>query len=197
MKRFFFIDYENVDTKGLDGLSSLKSNDAVYFFYSEHHSRMNFGLHKRITESSSNFEYRKIKVTGKDALDEELKTELEELISIDQRAHYNIISKDKGYDNFVSQQKKNKIIINRCSDIVKANRIALEDVEKIVYRRLVENKNNNNRFYSLENGEIKKIAKLIISSDAKSELNRGLQQLFYNEDVKYIFTRIRDLTYNM
>ena len=30
MERIFFVDYENVDTGGLDGLGKLTRNDAVY-----------------------------------------------------------------------------------------------------------------------------------------------------------------------
>ena len=46
MKRVFFVDYENVDTNGLDGLTRLSSQDEVYIYYSEAHSRMSFGLHR-------------------------------------------------------------------------------------------------------------------------------------------------------
>ena len=38
MRRVFFVDYENVDTNGLDGLSRLTSQDQVYIYYSEAHT---------------------------------------------------------------------------------------------------------------------------------------------------------------
>ena len=103
MKRVFFVDYENVDTNGLDGLSRLTSQDQIYIYYSEAHSRMSFGLHRRICESKSEFIYRKIKDKSKNALDNELMREAESVIS-DKNADYYIISDDKGYRGFVKKK---------------------------------------------------------------------------------------------
>ena len=42
-----------------------------------------------------------------------------------------------------------------------------------------------------------KIARWIMDSNSKQELNNHLQEMFQNKEVKYIFTRLRDLTYNL
>lgn len=105
MERIFFVDYENVDTSGLDGLTRLTGNDKVYIYYSERHSRMTFGLHRRLMETKAGIEYRKIQDASKNALDNELMREADGIIA-DKRADYYIISKDKGYESFI-QKKKN------------------------------------------------------------------------------------------
>lgn len=193
MERVFFIDYENVDTAGLDGLGRLNSNDTVYIYYSEKHSRMTFGLHRRITESPASFQYRKIKGNTKNYLDNELMKEAGKFIS-DTRADYYIISKDKGYESFVKEKKKAGFRTFLLVDIKMCNEVKLDWLRSTVKNRLVK---DSKAKYNLTDEQISKIAKWILEANNKSELNNHLQELFYNDDVKYIFTRLRDLTYNL
>ena len=193
MKRVFFIDYENVDTNGLDGLSRLTSQDQVYIFYSEAHSRMSFGLHRRICESKSEFIYRKIKDKSKNALDNELMREAEMVID-DYKVDYYIISSDKGYSSFVEEKVQSGYKVNQFSVILETNRQKKDELKNLIRYRL---KNNKNYPLEVSEDEIDKIASMIMKADNKSELNLGLQQMFYNKDVKYIFSRIKDITYNM
>ena len=193
MKRVYFIDYENVDTTGLDGLSGLTSQDQVYIYYSEAHSRMSFGLHRRICESKSEFIYRKIKDKSKNALDNELMREAETVID-DYKVDYYIISSDKGYSSFVEEKVQSGYKVNQFSVILETNRQKKDELKNIIRYRL---KNNKNYPLEVSEDEIDKIASMIMKANNKSELNLGLQQMFYNKDVKYIFSRIKDITYNM
>lgn len=193
MKRVFFVDYENVDTKGLDGLSRLSSNDIVFIYYSEKHSRMSFGLHRRICESSATFFYRKIKDFSKNALDYELIGEAEDVVT-ETRVNYYIISNDKGYQDFIDRKSYEGYNVELCSNIVETNENKLEDLKKVIKKRLVYDKRKP---YRLTEERVTRIAKLIMNSKDKQELNRGLQQIFYNEDVKYVFSRLKDITYDM
>ena len=193
MKRIFFVDYENVDTNGLDGLTRLTSQDKVYIYYSESHSRMTFGLHRRICESNAEFLYRKIKDSTKNALDNELMREAEDEIS-DKSADYYIISKDNGYRGFVKKKVLAGYKVDIFSTISETNRNKKESLKQIIRDRLVSDQYYK---FNLDDGEIDRIASMIMNADNKSELNRSLQQMFYNEDVKYIFSRLKDITYNM
>ena len=193
MKRVFFVDYENVDTNGLDGLTRLTSQDQVYIYYSEAHSRMSFGLHRRICESKSEFLYRKIKDTSKNALDNELMREAEDRIN-DRNADYYIISKDKGYHKFVTQKVLAGFKVDMYPTISETNKSKKDELKKTIKHRLVSDKKSA---YKLDENDIDRIASMIMNADDKSELNRSLQQMFYNEDVKYIFSRLKDITYNM
>lgn len=193
MRRVFFIDYENVDTNGLDGLTRLTSQDQVYIYYSEAHSRMTFGLHRRICESKSEFFYRKIKDSSKNALDNELMREAEKEIE-DKNADYYIISKDNDYRKFVAQKVLAGYKVDMFPTISETNISKKDELKKIIKARLVS---DNKYSFSLDESDIDRIASMIMNADDKSELNRSLQNMFYNKDVKYIFSRLKDITYNM
>ena len=196
MERVFFVDYENVDTGGLDGLSRLTGNDTVYIYYSEQHSRMTFGLHRRIMESKSEFIYIKIKETGKNALDSILMDEADKIIS-DKRADYYIISKDKDYESFVEDKKKNGYRVFLLPNINECNKVKLAWLQKIVRKRLVEEDRPEHRRYEMTDEEIEQVARWIMDSNSKQELNNHLQEMFKTKEIHYIFTRLQDLTYNL
>lgn len=193
MKRVFFIDYENVDTNGLDGLTRLTSQDHVYIYYSEAHSRMSFGLHRRICESNSQFFYRKVKDNSKNALDNELMREANTVVN-EKNTDYYIISNDKGYSSFVKKKVIDGYKIDQFATISETNKDKKEALKKTIKSRLVDDKKSG---YKLNDTDLERIASMIMNADDKQELNRSLQQMFYNEDVKYIFSRIKDITYNM
>ena len=193
MRRVFFVDYEKVDTNGLDGLSRLTSQDQIYIYYSEAHSRMSFGLHRRICESKSEFIYRKIKDKSKNALDNELMREAENVIC-DKNADYYIISEDKGYSSFVKKKVVSGFKVDQYPTISETNKKKKDDLKKTIKARLVSDKKQS---YKLDENDIERIASMIMNAEDKSELNRSLQQMFYSEDVKYIFSRLKDITYNM
>lgn len=202
--RYFFIDYENVDTEGLNGLTKLTNYDTVFIFYSDRHSRMTFGLHRRIEEAMKqevHFEYRKVKrpdSSKKQVLDQALMEEINYIIgrSADSiKNDYYIISKDTNYDNFINDWNKLGYNLNRMLTISEGNSKKQKYLEHIIRARLVNDQNGES--FNLTQEEITEIANFIISSKNKQELNRHLQTMFYNQDVKYIFTRLRDITRDM
>lgn len=193
MERIFLIDYENVDTAGLDGVSSLTKNDKIYLFYSEKHSRLTFGLHRRIMNSTSSFYYRKIKDTNqKNALDNELIKELEAIVQ--PKSDYYIISRDKGYKNKIEELIKKGYKISIYSDIKSSNLSKRKELESKVKKRLTKDKKRN---FDLDEDDIKQIVSWILHSDTKTELNNYLKKMFYDDQVSYILTRLNDITYNM
>lgn len=195
--RCFLIDYENVDTPGLDGLSKLKNGDQVYIFYSEKHSRLTFGLHRRINElreKGVSFYYHKTISNEKNALDYELISQLENILPDDSKASYYIISNDKGYKKYINNWNKKGYDVSLFSNISEGNMDKKAELEYKIKSRLVRDKRNP---FELSNKEIACIANFIMSCDNKNQLNESLQTMFYNQDVKYIFTRIKDITYDM
>ena len=196
MERIFFVDYENVDTGGLDGLGKLTRNDAVYIYYSEKHSRMTFGLHRRIMESEADFYYTKIRDNSKNALDNVLMKDADGIIS-DKRADYYIISKDKGYESYVNSIKKKGYRIFLLPDIKACNEVKFIWLKHTIKNRLVEDNRAHTRRYELSDDDIEKVARWIMDSNTKRELNNHLQDMFETKEVKYILTRFRDLTYNL
>lgn len=202
--RYFFVDYENVDTEGLNGLTKLTSRDTVFIFYSERHSRMTFGLHRRIMEAMErnvHFEYRKVKrpdPSEKQVVDQALMEEVDLILNNSKsnlKNDYYIISKDSDYDPFVNDWNRQGFNINRFLTISKGNIEKKEKLEHIIRARLVDDRKGKS--FNLTQDDISKIADFIMSSNNKSQLNRYLQTMFYNQDVKYIFTRLKDITFDM
>ena len=79
--RVFLVDYENVKTQGLNGISKLTESDTVCIFYSENADNMTFGLHRRLMETKANVQYQKVEVGYKNALDFQLSSYLGYVIS--------------------------------------------------------------------------------------------------------------------
>ena len=124
----YLIDYENVNTDGLNGISRLSAEDTVIIFYSENADRMTFGLHRRLNESKATIDIRKVDVGGSNALDFQLGTYLGYLIALNREEQYCIVSNDRGYNHVANFWGKQKVKVQVISEIssVKAEQARLE-----------------------------------------------------------------------
>lgn len=124
----YLIDYENVNTDGLNGISRLSAEDTVIIFYSENADRMTFGLHRRLNESKATIDIRKVDVGGSNALDFQLGTYLGYLIALNREEQYCIVSNDRGYNHVANFWSKQKVKVQVVSEIssVKAEQARLE-----------------------------------------------------------------------
>ena len=104
------------------------------------------------------------------------------------------VSKDNGYRKFVAQKVLAGYKVYMFPTISETNISKKDELKKIIKARLVS---DNKSSYDLDESDIDRIASMIMNADDKSELNRSLQKMFYNKDVKYIFSRLKDITYNM
>lgn len=107
----YMIDYENVKTGGLNGISRLTEADKVIIFYSENANRMTFDLHRRLMACSAEIEYREVSVGGHNALDFQLVTYLGYLIAQNPGGQYLIISNDRGFEYVVNFWRKDGLFI--------------------------------------------------------------------------------------
>lgn len=107
----YMIDYENVKTGGLNGISRLTEADRVIIFYSENANRITFDLHKRLMECKASIEYREVLVGGHNALDFQLVTYLGFLIAQNKDGQYLIISNDRGFEYVVNFWRKDGLAI--------------------------------------------------------------------------------------
>ncbi|MBQ8906741.1 MAG: hypothetical protein IJY85_10305 [Ruminococcus sp.] len=95
--RLFLIDYENVNSAGLDGISMLTQRDRVILFYSASANTISFDVYDELINSRVAFERLNLNSSGKNALDFQLVTYLGYLIAKQEAKEYYIISKDTGY----------------------------------------------------------------------------------------------------
>lgn len=107
----YMIDYENVKTGGLNGISRLTDADRVIIFYSENANRLTFDLHQRLMASTAKIEYREVSVGGHNALDFQLVTYLGFLIAQDPNGQYLIISNDRGFEYVVNFWRRDGLSI--------------------------------------------------------------------------------------
>ncbi len=98
MRDIYLIDFENVASEGLSGITYLSPEDQVIIFYSANSNRLSMKMHILIGKSICNLSYFEVSVGGKNALDHQISTWLGYLIGTGaaERSYY-IVSRDMGY----------------------------------------------------------------------------------------------------
>lgn len=102
---YYLIDFENVKSRGMEGVELLTEEDTVCIFYSDNADSMTFDLHRKLNETKANIIYHKVAVGTKNALDFQLATYLGYLICEQQRegihSNYFIVTKDNGFTSLM------------------------------------------------------------------------------------------------
>lgn len=102
---YYLIDFENVKSRGMEGVELLTEEDAVCIFYSDNADSMTFDLHRKLNETKAKIIYHKVAVGTKNALDFQLATYLGYLICEQQREgihpDYFIVTKDNGFTSLM------------------------------------------------------------------------------------------------
>ena len=98
MRDIYLIDFENVASEGLSGITYLSPEDQVIIFYSTNSNRLSMKMHILIGKSTCHLSYFEVSVGGKNALDHQISTWLGYLIGTGaaERSYY-IVSRDMGY----------------------------------------------------------------------------------------------------
>ena len=125
----YLVDFENVRSDDLIGVSRLEAEDRVILFYSEKADKISIGLHRRILESKAVFEYRKADVGAKDALDFQLVTYLGFLIAANGSERYCLVSNDHGFDYAANFWRKQKYDVRLMPSIVPLNKAGRPDAQ--------------------------------------------------------------------
>lgn len=96
--KIYLVDFENVKSKGLEGVDKLSETDSVIIFFSENSDTLSFEMHQKVLSSKADIEYFKVSVGGKNALDFQLSTLLGYMVAKETYSHIFVISNDKGFD---------------------------------------------------------------------------------------------------
>jgi hypothetical protein len=98
MRDIYLIDFENVASEGLSGITYLSEEDQVIIFYSNNSNRLSMKMHILIGKSVCQLSYFEVSVGGKNALDHQIATWLGYLIGTGAaERNYYIVSRDMGY----------------------------------------------------------------------------------------------------
>lgn len=122
MRDIYLIDFENVASEGLSGITYLSEEDQVIIFYSNNSNRLTMKMHILIGKSVCKLDYFEVTVGGKNALDHQIATWLGYLIGTGAaERNYYIVSKDMGYKHVANFWAANKIGPRvRCVDTIKS-----------------------------------------------------------------------------
>ena len=172
---YFFVDYENVKTHGLDGISKLNDDDVVCIFYSDNADSLTFGLHRRLNESKASILYQRVEVGSKNALDFQLASYLGYIIheNINKPYKYFIVTKDNGFSSLVGYWARRKIDIVMVMDVAGKN-------EKL---ELMELKSQVEKVIS-EKDLLEQVVKIIKQYKTKQGINSALMKQFPSKDNK-------------
>lgn len=184
---YYLVDYENVTTHGLDGITMLNAEDVVCIFYSENADRLTFGLHRRLNEATAKIIYQEVEVGTKNALDFQLASYLGYVIheNKDRDVSYFIVTKDQGFASLVHYWKKQKIDISLVLDLSGKNEETIQSELKSRVEQLITDKE-----------EVDIVVKLIQQYKTKQGLNNALMKQFPSKDNKKaseIYTAIKPL----
>ena len=119
----FFVDYENVGSSGLTGISSLGKDDKITVFYTQNAQSITLDAFDMLRNSSACVEFVKVDAGEKNALDFQLATQLGFTIAENARhftkeqPNYYIITHDKGYNAINSYWKKREVSVGLFSDL--------------------------------------------------------------------------------
>ena len=98
MRDIYLIDFENVASDGLTGITHLDPEDQVVIFYSTNSNRLTMKMHILIGKSVCKLTYFETAVGGRNALDHQISTYLGYLIGTGgAERNYYIVSRDTGY----------------------------------------------------------------------------------------------------
>ena len=211
-QRYFLVDYENVNRDGLNGVTKLNEEDCVRIYYSDAAATLTFGLHRRINSSKAHFEYIKVQIPIKNAVDCQILFDIRDLSKENRNAEYFIVSKDTDFNRAVEEFKFKKIRIKKVEEICKSSTEEKETIQSKPQNNVFakENPTKNNkreaqvrsffgRYFKDKQYVVQKenIIELLIKAESRQEINNGLQKYFVNGTVssmlKILEPLIKDL----
>lgn len=117
----YFIDFENVNCDGLEGIDKLKEEDTVHLFYSASANKITFKVHLLISTCKAKFCYHEVKTGKKNALDFQLVTYLGYLVGKYKDSQFLIVSKDEGFGFVVDFWKEQDVDIAQIINLLQEN----------------------------------------------------------------------------
>ena len=103
----YLIDFENVHSQGLQGISNINPDDEVIIFYTDAANSLTIDLHNELVNTQAKILFKKVVCGTPNALDFQLSSFVGYLFGIDPKSECIIISKDNGYSAILKFWKPN------------------------------------------------------------------------------------------
>ncbi len=170
--KYFFVDYENVGSDGLNGIDKLDGENRVFIFFTQNADRISFDIHVQLNETKADVQYFKVAAGQKNSLDFQLSSYLGYIIKENEnenenRGEYFIVSKDAGFNNLIPFWKKHKANIKRVDSVA----------WHVLQAQALELQSEISNL-TQEPANSAAIAKIILTSETKQEINNSLMKLF-------------------
>lgn len=180
---FYFIDYENLNKKGLESIETLSAKDRVFICYSQNANTLTFELHEKLMTAKCKVEYVKVEVGSKNALDFQLTSLLGYKIALHgKNESYCVVSNDTGFNCLKGFWENFGVKVSVVSDLLGS---AQKDKEDELRGKLVS------VLVGFEEAEIDRIVKFIMQYKTKQGLNNALMKAYKDsKKVGEIFVKI-------
>lgn len=116
-ERYFFVDYENVNFKGLDGIDELTARDYVRLYYSHAADTLPIEAHLVMLSSPAKFEFVKVEMPIKNFMDCMILMDVKEMTSKKKKPEYLIVSRDRDFDKSIDQLCESEFRVKRVSNL--------------------------------------------------------------------------------
>jgi len=182
----YFVDYENVQLSGLNGIEKLGKNDKVVIFYSKNAEAMPLTLCDALSDSETTVVYVRNERIGMNSLDYQLSSFLGFMIGEAPSANFYIISKDTGFEAVLDFWNYRNVPIIRARSLAETPAVVHADFKlpPDVAEALKDEK-----FSQLE---LVTIARIMRISKTKELLHNNLMKNF-TKDVRRLYGKLKNL----
>ncbi len=99
--KYYIVDFENVNTHGLNGIENIAEGDTVCIFYSDFANSISIDHHFAISQSKADISFQKVDVTGRNSLDFQLVSYLGYILCENKNkdTEFFIVSKDRAFES--------------------------------------------------------------------------------------------------
>ncbi len=175
----YLVDFENVNSAGLNGVEQLNDADIVIVFYSEQANTLTISMHNKLNQSKAKINFIKIVGKGPNCLDFQLSTYLGYLISQNKSESFYIVSKDKGFENTTLFWEQRGTCVMQVNNLLKQS-------PKSIRKKLEE------LIPQYEN-DIDVIAEFIEKYKTKQGFNNALIKQFGSDKTGLIYKAVKTL----
>lgn len=193
IKRYYFIDMENVHREGLKGISKLTSKDHVRIYYSNPLETIPMNVHIEIMKSEAQFEYITVDVHIKNAADCMILFDLKEIAKEHKKAEFFIVSNDTDFDRPISDFAAKKMNVRKVRVID-----GEEDLKKEAeIRSFIEEHFDDIAITGDRADIISRTVDAVMRGKTRSQVNYNLLKIYDSQSVKLIYNELKPLMKNM
>lgn len=191
IKRYFFIDMENVHTNGFKGVGDLNERDCVRIYYSNPNESIPIELHIKLMSSSADFEYIKVDMPIKNAADCMILLDLQKLAEKHKKAEYIIVSNDTDFDRPIKKFDTYGYKVRKLSELDRKE--SIEKAAKI--RKFIDEHFKDIAISADDDREeiIERTVQAVMAGKTKSQINYNLLKIYDSQSVKLIYSELKPL----